>query len=43
MVSDSIFTDRRRRLTKKKQGKARKRLLRAHGSTPKFPLDPPQD
>jgi hypothetical protein len=40
MVSNAIFTKRRRRMKRHKKGLARKQKLRAQGSTPAFPLDP---
>ena len=42
MASNSVITVTKRHNRDKKQGKARKRALRAHGSTPAFPLDPPK-
>jgi hypothetical protein len=41
MASNSQITKAKRRLKRHSQGKERKRLIRAHGSTPAFPLDPP--
>jgi hypothetical protein len=43
MASNSVVTGNKRRNRDRKQGKVRKRALRAHGSTPAFPLDPPKD
>jgi hypothetical protein len=40
MVSPTQHTYSVRRRKKTNQGKRRKRLLRARGSTPKFPLHP---
>lgn len=42
MVSNSKYTKRRRQLKHAKLGKERKRLTRKNGSTPVFPLDPPE-
>jgi hypothetical protein len=40
MVSDSTFTDRRRKMKRHKKGQARKRKLRAQGSTQSFSIEP---
>jgi hypothetical protein len=42
MGSKSRVTKARRKLKRHKQGKARKRKLRRDGTTPSFPLDPPE-
>jgi hypothetical protein len=42
MASNTKQTEFRRNLRKKRMGKDRKRVLRAEGSTPAFPLHTPE-